>query len=28
LTVVRVRNDKIRESFQAVCDRILEFVET
>ena len=28
LRVVRVRNDEVRESFEAVCDRILEIIES
>lgn len=28
LTVMRVRNDEIRDSFEAVCEKILEAVET
>lgn len=28
LRVIRVRNDEIRESFEAVCDRILEIIES
>lgn len=28
LRVLRLRNDEIRESFEAVCERIIEIVET